>query len=106
LGRTKKGEAMNFQVEVTVDHDTGSLLAAYFMIRNGKVHVTRELVDGKLLADYDKKGRLLGIEMLGPCSARVLDRIDVEDDVKTFVKAMVPRAFLLPLPKLLSTAAG
>lgn len=85
---------INFSVSVSVDHSNGRILAVYFQLRSGKVAQTRELVDGRVTADYDRKGKLLGIEMIAPCSAKVLDKIEIEEDAKEFLKRAVPREFI------------
>ena len=40
---------------------------------------TREFDNGRVFADYDKSGRLLGIEMLGPTQIAVLDQITMKE---------------------------
>lgn len=66
----------------------------YFQIRTGKSVKTKELVDGRVMADYSRSGKLLGIEMIAPCSARVLDKIDIEEPAKAFVRNAAPREFI------------
>ena len=90
-----------YSVSLSIDKATGRLLSVYFGIRLGKSFKTAELADGKVLADYDRKGRLLGVEMIAPCTAKVLNQIDVEEPVKAFVKNMIPREFIKGhLPRL------
>ena len=85
-----------FDVSVTVDERTGAVISAYFEIRKGKSAQTREYCDGAAFADYDKSGHLLGIEMLAPCSLRVLNRIaGAEPEVRKFVKCAAPRAMVM-----------
>jgi uncharacterized protein YuzE len=81
---------LSFKVNISVEESTGRLLAAYFSIRKGKVTDTGEVVDGRLNADYDEAGRLLGVEMLGPCDARMLDQLPVEPEVKAFIRRTAP----------------
>lgn len=61
------------KISVSVD-DMGKFQAAYIKVRSGKSVRT---VEGKTpnyyLADYDAKGRLLGVEMLNPGEAEVPD---------------------------------
>ena len=83
-----------FSVSLTVDQQSGHLLSAYFQVRSGKSVKTCELADGRIMADYDRKDRLLGIEMIAPCSAKVLEQIEIEEPAKAFVKNMIPREFL------------
>lgn len=84
----------DFSVSVTVDDKTGELLCVYFGIRQGNVKKTIELADGRVMADYNSKGKLIGIEMIAPCTEKVLDQIDIEDPVRAFVKNAVPRQFI------------
>lgn len=80
-----------FNVIAELDHRTGRTMAIYFQFRKGDVHETREVVEGKAFADYDKKGILLGIEMLAPCKAEVLTRITTEEPVKAFIRTKLPK---------------
>jgi uncharacterized protein YuzE len=87
----------HFQVVITTDDATGELLAVYFQIRKGKVHETREFADGNVFADYDKKGSLLGIELLGPCKVSIVDKlapsepISLRNRTKRFMRDVGPR---------------
>lgn len=69
-------------------------MAAYLTIRKGKVASTKEHVDGVLFADYDRKRRLLGIEILAPCKARVVERIATRAAEKRFVRESIPQGML------------
>lgn len=44
--------------------DDGSFVAAYFRITNNRVAYTKEIWDGNGFADYDKNGKLIGLEVL------------------------------------------
>ena len=48
----------------------GGIQAVYITVRNNKVAKTKEIVEDTLLADYDRRGRLVGIEILGPVKIR------------------------------------
>jgi len=85
-------ERFNFGLSVSTDRETGETLAVYFRIRNGQVAETKEFADGSAFADYDRQGRLLGIELLGPCEITVLDRIArKEPKAKKFIRNAIPR---------------
>ncbi len=85
-------ERFNFEMAVSIDKQTGALLAAYFRIRKGQVQQTKEFADGNAFADYDRRGRLLGIELLGPCTIEVLDKIARrEPKAKLFLRRSIPR---------------
>jgi uncharacterized protein YuzE len=91
---------MHFQVTVTTDDATGDVLAVYFHIREGRVRETREFAKGNAFADYDIKGRLLGIELLGPCSVAVVDQMAKEEPAelrkktKKFMRQSGPPAMI------------
>ncbi len=86
-----------FSFRVTVEtHDRiGSVVAVYFQIRKGKTKTTREYADGDLFADYDRRGQLLGIELLAPCRATVLDRITKKAAERRFVRDAIPQGMLV-----------
>ena len=48
--------AICFGTSITTDELTGRVLAAYFHIRKGHAHETREFGDGAVLADYNNRG--------------------------------------------------
>jgi len=85
----------SFRVSVETQDRTGAVLAVYLQIRKGKTKVTKEYADGDAFADYDKHGRLLGIELLAPCRASVLDTIAKQAPTKRFVRDAVPRGMLV-----------
>jgi len=85
-------ESFSFKMSVETDRATGKLLAAYFKVRNGRVAKTVEYADGSAFADYGEDGKLLGIELLGPCEITVLDRIArKQPKVKEFLRRHIPR---------------
>jgi uncharacterized protein YuzE len=84
----------SFQVSVETHNQTGAVLAVYLQIRKGKSTVTKEYANGDAFADYDRNGRLLGIELLAPCRASVLDRIAKQKPAKDFVRNSIPRGML------------
>jgi uncharacterized protein YuzE len=86
----------DFDVNVEVQNQTGEVLAVYFQSRKGKSAETREFDNGRVFADYDKRGRLLGIELLGPTQIAVLDQITMkEPETQRFVHRSVPRQMAL-----------
>ncbi|MGH7135903.1 MAG: hypothetical protein ACREHD_09195 [Pirellulales bacterium] len=46
-------------------------------------------------ANYNRKGELLGIELLGPCRLSVLDRVAKSKPVRDFVRRVTPREMAL-----------
>lgn len=89
-----KQQTFSFSVDTTVDPQSGQVMAVYFQLRCGKSAKTKVLCDGLMLADYDSKGTLLGVEMLGPCSGEVLDQITLDKPAKEFVRRVAPSEFL------------
>ncbi len=92
--------AYKFSVSVSTDKATGRTLAVYFQIREGKAAEVREIEEGTALANYDRRGRLLGIEILAPCQAAVLDRIVRKEpkpkqaSMRKFFRNSSPRAMV------------
>jgi hypothetical protein len=85
-----------YRVAISTDAATGELLAVYFQVRRGIATRVREFADGAALANYNRAGKLLGIELLGPCSVQVVDQIAKKDAaVKKFVRANSPRKMLV-----------
>ena len=85
------------RVEVTADDATGKLIAVYLHVNNGETTETREVEPGRAFADYDAAGRLLGLELQGPCSIGTLTellRLEPEP-VRRFVTSVAPRELVL-----------
>jgi hypothetical protein len=51
-----------------------------------------------VLADYDSEGKLLGLELLAPCGADVLDRVAAQESeaVRSFLRNATPVAMREP----------
>ena len=81
----------NFSVQTTVNKKTGSVLAVYFQIRSGRSAKTVELADGMMLADYNARGELIGLEVLGPCKVKALDRFVDDQEARKFIRNAAPR---------------
>ncbi len=86
-------EKPTFRLEASFDDETGDPVAVYLRVREGKVHETKEVKEGVAFADYDEKGSLLGVELLGPCEAQVLDSISASESepIKRFLLGSTPR---------------
>jgi hypothetical protein len=102
--RGRGGEAMNkmhYRVHIETESATGDVLAVYFQIRRGKSHECREFQDGAVFADYNKKGELLGVEMLAPCSVSIVDTIAsnepaaLRQHAKRFLRNSGPRQLIM-----------
>lgn len=83
-----------YSLQVTVDEQTGHVVAAYFHIRKGKAAKTKVFRDGLVLADYNADGKLIGVELLGTCDTSLLDAIPLEKRAKTFVRNAAFRELL------------
>lgn len=76
----------------------GALDAAYIRVSDSpRVARTVEIEEGTLLADYDARGKLTGIEILGPVRlGKMLPLIDEKQRAgfRAFVRKAAPREFL------------
>jgi uncharacterized protein YuzE len=63
MGKTR--QIVGFELSLSGRND-GTLEAAYFRFKSGKVKKTKEVIEDTLLADYNAEGELLGIEVLAP----------------------------------------
>jgi hypothetical protein len=84
-------------LSVSVDEKTGHVRAAYVRVRAGEVMETREVVEGRAFADYDASGLLLGLELLAPCEASMLDLLAATEPepVRQFLRGSPPRELVL-----------
>ena len=87
-------DKFNFGMTVETNQQTGAIMAVYWRVRKGKSQTIREFADGAAFADYGRDGKLLGIELLAPCSIKVLDKIAGQQLTKAFRKNSIPRAML------------
>jgi uncharacterized protein YuzE len=69
-----KQGAIGFELSVNARND-GTLEAAYIQVSRASVARTREIVEDVLLADYDSRGRLVGIEILAPVKLSYLTKL-------------------------------
>jgi uncharacterized protein YuzE len=86
-------EKFFFRTSTETDRASGKILAVYLQVRKGKAAQVKELVEGAAFANYDRKGRLLGLELLAPCNVTLIERI-VQDEptrIRKFVKGTIPR---------------
>ncbi|HEY5314352.1 MAG TPA: DUF2283 domain-containing protein [Pirellulales bacterium] len=89
-------EKYSFAVTVEANDRTGQIMAVYLRFRKGKSAKTKERVEGSVFADYDRQGRLLGIEVLEPCPIGALERIVRQAAPRRFVRASIPGGMLAP----------
>ncbi len=93
MSAAKQADIVGFELSISARND-GTLEAAYVRFRHGKVSKTREIIEDVLLADYNTRGRLLGIEILAP--VRIADLVRLVDEpsrkpFRRFVERSVPR---------------
>lgn len=92
-----KPDPYNFAISVSTDNISGEILSVYFQVRKGIAEDVVERAKGAAFVNYDKKGKLLGIELLEPCSLKVLDYIankeptSTRSHVRKFFRSAIPR---------------
>lgn len=95
-----------FRVEASFDDVSGRMVAVYLRVREGVVAETREPKEGYAYADYSADGELLGVELLGPCDADILESLgrNEPEPVQRFLRDSVPGAFVTSpaLPRALA----
>lgn len=90
-----KNNGFCFRVDVDTHDQTGKVIAVYFHIRKGKVARTKECQEGVAYADYNRSGKLLGVELLAPCSVGVLDKIASQKPAREFMRSSIPQGMLV-----------
>ena len=88
----QKRDILSFELSVSARAD-GTVEAVYIRLRDGKVAKTREIIEDVLLADYDPRSELLGVEILAPVKMSDLTRL-VQQTRRTpfrrFIKQTAP----------------
>ena len=85
-------EPLGFEISVS-GRDDGTVEAAYIHIRKGNIARTEEIVKDVLLADYNSRGALLGIEVLAPVKIRYISNLVEEPrrrPFRNFIKQAAP----------------
>ena len=70
----------------------GTLQAVYIRLRTNKIVRTKEIVDDIVMADYDGRGQLVGIEILAPVSLRIISNLVDQPRRRPFRKFVRERA--------------
>ncbi len=76
----------------------GTLQAVYIRLRRSKIARTKEVVEDVVMADYDVRGQLVGIEILAPVKLRIIRRLVDEPrrrPFSRFVKEQAPADLVL-----------
>jgi uncharacterized protein YuzE len=85
-------EVIGFEISLSA-RDDGTLEAAYIRFRHGKSRRTQEILEDTLLADYDARGNLLGLEVLAPVPLSELAKLVEQSrraSFRKFLKRAVP----------------
>jgi len=88
---------LGFEISISGRND-GTLEAVYITVRDGKASKTSEVIEGIVLADYDSRGRLIGIEILAPVKLSKLTPLVEQKRRKPFrdfVKTRAPNELVL-----------
>ncbi len=86
-----------FELSISASAD-GALQAVYIRLRRNKVARTKEIVADVVMADYDGRGQLIGIEILAPVKLRIIRRLVDEprrQPFSRFVKEQAPADLVL-----------
>lgn len=92
-----KQREIGFEISISGHHD-GTLEAVYITLRDGKAAKTKEIIEDILLADYDRRGRLIGIEVLAPVKISRLTRLVDQErrrPFRNFVKNQAPKDLVI-----------
>ena len=87
--------SIKFTHSVETHDQTGKIMAVYLGLREGKSAKTVEYANGKVFADYDRAGKLLGVEILAPCEVQLLLKIATTAKERTFLKSHIPAGMLV-----------
>ena len=82
---SNQNQVVGFELSVS-GRDDGTIEAAYFRFKKGKVARTAEIVEDTLIVDYDAKGNLLGIEVLAPVQLSDLAKLVEQARRRSFRK--------------------
>src|SRR3972149_1906092 len=91
---------MQFRISVETEDATGDVLSVYFQIRKGKHDHAKEFACGAAIADYDRHGYLLGVELLAPCKVKIVDELAkaetqlMRSGIKKFMRNSGPRELI------------
>jgi uncharacterized protein YuzE len=91
VNSVKEDRVISVELSFSARED-GMLEAAYFHFRKGAVAETRELVGTSVMGDYDKHGKLIGLEILSPVPLRKLEKFVAKPDRPTFRQIAEQRA--------------
>ncbi len=86
-----------FEMSISARND-GTIEAVYILVRDDKAARTKEIVEDVLLADYNSRGQLVGIEILAPVKiAKITMLVDESRrrPFRRFVRDRAPKELVL-----------
>jgi hypothetical protein len=87
---------VGYEVSISGRND-GTIEAVYVRLSDHKVARSREVIEGQLVADYDRRGEIVGLEILAPVRIQSLTRLvsqPARRPFKRFVEDSIPRDFV------------
>lgn len=87
---------LGFQIAISGRMD-GSIQAIYLAVSANKIARTDEIMENGMLVDYDRNGRIVGVEILAPVRIRdVTGLVDVRTraPLRRFLRRSVPEEFV------------
>jgi uncharacterized protein YuzE len=78
--------------------EDGRLEAVYIRLRTGRAAKTREVIEDALLADFDARGQLIGVEILAPVKLSDLTRLvqtDRRAPFRKFIREIAPPSLVV-----------
>ncbi len=92
----KQEDIQGFELSLSSRED-GTLEAIYIRVSDGEVAESKEIEQDVVIADYDKDGNLVGVEILSPVRIASLNML-VKNQRRTafqrFVEESFPRSFV------------
>lgn len=93
----KRQGQFGFEMSISARND-GTIEAVYILVRDNKAARTREIIEDILLADYNSRGQLVGIEILAPVKlAKITPLVDEPRRriFRRFIKEQAPNELVL-----------
>ncbi|HEU4365085.1 MAG TPA: DUF2283 domain-containing protein [Candidatus Krumholzibacteria bacterium] len=87
---------VGYEVSISGRND-GTIVGVYVRLYERKVARSREIIAGQLVADYDRGGEIVGLEILAPVRIRSLTRLvsqPARRPFKRFIEDSIPRDFV------------
>jgi uncharacterized protein YuzE len=78
--------------------EDGRLEAVYIRLRTGRAAKTKEIIEDTLLADFDARGQLIGVEILAPVRLSDLTSLvqaDRRAPFRKFIRETAPASLVM-----------